>query len=303
MVELQLRLDVTQIFCDVDDFYQQWELLWQQQHQLPSMPQKKRSSSRLSPSEVVTIVIAFHGSGFWRFKQFYTLCVLPHWRKAFPKLVSSSRFVELMPWGLMLLLSYLLTRRGKLTGTYFIDSTPIAVSQVKRSRSHKVFEGYAAFGKNSVGWYFGFKLHLVINEKGELIGFLVTPANLDDCKPVMQLTKNLTGKVFGDRGYSSQALFQELFQQGLQLITKLKKNQKNKLVSLMDKILLRKRALIESVNDYLKNICQIEHSRHRSHFNFLVNLLAALVAYTYLDNKPSLNLETKGLPALPSGCF
>ena len=227
-------------------------------------------------SEVVTIAIAFHGSGFRTFKQFYTWCVLPHWRKAFPNLVSYNRFVELMPWGLMILCCYLHTRTGKVTGISFIDSTPITVCNIKRSRSHKVFDGQVAFGKNSVGWYYGFKLHLVINEQGELLAFSLTPANVDDRKPVQELTKNLTGKLFGDRGYISQALFKQLFERGLQLVTKLKKNMKNKLMCLLDKILLRKRAIIESVNDYLKNICQIEHTRHRSPLNFPVNLLAGL---------------------------
>ena len=117
------------------------------------------------------------------------------------------------------------------------------------------------------------------------------------------MTKDLFGQLFGDRGYISQQLFEELYERGLKLITKYKRNMKNRLVKMMEKILLRKRALIESVNDQLKNICQIEHSRHRSVFNFLVNLLAGLVAYTYLPNKPCLDLEFKGLSALPPAIF
>lgn len=297
------RLDITQIFCEVDDFCQRFERMWQQQPQLPSMLGERRSCSRLKLSEVMTIAIAFHGSGFRSFKEFYTLCVLPHWRNAFPKLVSYTRFVELMPWCLMLLCCFVHTRTGKCTGIAFIDSTPIEVCHPCRAHAHKVFQAQAAWGKNSVGWHFGFKLHLIVNDRGELLAFKLTPANTDDRQPVPDLTQDLFGKLFGDRGYISQVLFAKLYARGLQLITKSRKNMKNRLVKLIDKILLRKRAVIESVNDQLKNICQIEHSRHRSVFNFLVNLVAGLVAYTYQDKKPALDLEFKGLPALPPAIF
>lgn len=297
------HLDITQIFCDVDDFCQQFEWLWQQHAQLPSILGEKRSRSRMHLSEVMAIVIAFHGSGFRTFKDFYTLQVLPYWSSAFPQLVSYNRFVELMPWSLMLLCCYLSTRLGEQTGISFIDSTSLRVCHVKRAHSHRVFERYAAWGKSSMGWYYGFKLHLVINDKGELLSFCLTPANVDDRTPVPELTQGILGKLFGDRGYISQKLFEQLWQQGVQLVTKLKKNMKNRLMPLIDKILLRKRALIESVNDQLKNLCQVEHSRHRSPLNFMVNLVAGLIAYTYQPTRPSLDLQPKGLPALPEAIF
>ncbi|MBE9020890.1 IS982 family transposase [Chroococcidiopsidales cyanobacterium LEGE 13417] len=297
------RLDLTQIFCDVDDYCQQFEQLWEQQPQLPSMLGEKRSRSRMHLSEIITIVIAFHGSGARTFKDFYTLTVQPYWRKAFPHLVSYNRFVELMPWCLMLLCCFLHTRKGEITGIQFIDSTPIEVCHPKRAHAHKVFKDLVAWGKNSMGWHFGFKLHLIINERGELLAFKLTPANTDDRQPVPDLTQDLIGQLFGDRGYISQKLFEQLYQRGLQLVTKSKKKMKQRLMKLMDKIFLRKRALIESVNDQLKNICQIEHSRHRSVFNFLVNLLSGLVAYTYQPKLPSLDLHPKGFPALPPAFF
>ncbi len=297
------HLDVTKIFCEIDDFCQHFERHWQQQPQLPSMLGERRCHSRLHLSEVMTIAIAFHGSGARTFKDFYTLSVLPHWRKAFPNLVSYNRFLELMPWCLMLLCCFLHTRKGKVTGISFIDSTPIEVCHPCRAHAHKVFQGLVGWGKNSVGWHYGFKLHLIINEQGELLAFKLTPANVDDRQPVPDLTLDLIGKLFGDRGYISQKLFEQLYERGVQLVTKSKKNMKQRLVKLIDKILRRKRAVIESVNDQLKNICQIEHSRHRSVFNFLVNLLAGLVAYSYQEKKPSLDLEFKGLPALPPAIF
>jgi hypothetical protein len=297
------RLDVTVIFWEVDSFCEQFEQAWAQQPQLPSMAGEKRSRSRMRLSEVMTIMIAFHGSGARTFKDFYTLTVQPYWHKAFPNLVSYNRFVELMPWCLMLLCCFLMTRKGEMTGIAFVDSTPIQVCHPARAHAHKVFKHQVGWGKSSTGWKFGFKLHLIINEHGELLAFKLTPANTDDRKPVPEMTQDLFGQLFGDRGYVSQQLFEQLYARGLQFVTKAKKNMKQRLVKLMDKILLRKRSLIESVNDQLKNICQVEHSRHRSIWNFLVNLIAGLVAYTYQPKLPSLDLQPKGLTALPPAIF
>jgi transposase len=165
----------------------------------------------------------------------------------------------------MLLCCFLQTRKGEITGISFIDSTPIEVCCPSRSYSHRVFEGLVGWGKNSVAWHYGFKLHLIINDQGELLAFKLTPGNVDDRKPVPEMTTDIIGKLFGDRGYISQALFEQPYEQGLQLITRRKKNMKQQLVRMMDKILLRKRSLIETVNDQLKNISQIEHSRRRKY--------------------------------------
>ena len=142
-----------------------------------------------------------------------------------------------------------------------------------------------------MGWFFGFKLHILINDKGELMAFKITQGNVDDRTFVDQLSDGLIGKMIGDKGYISQKLFEELYQRGLQLITKIRKNMQNKLMHFADKLLLRKRAIVESVIDQLKNISQIEHSRHRSPLNFLVNILGGLVAYCLQPKKPSLNLS------------
>lgn len=297
-MDIKTRLDVTALFWEVDDFCQSFEGHYQNAQLLTGAEKPRYYRSRLNLSEVMTIVIAFHGSGARTFKDFYCFQVLPHWRQAFPMLVSYNRFIELMPWALMLLCCFLHTRRGKVTGISFIDSTPLEVCHPNRANAHRVFEGLVGWGKNSMGWHYGFKLHLIINDRGELLAFQVTPGNVDDRKPVPDLTHGLLGKLFGDRGYISQPLFEELFENGLQLITNYKQKMKQKLVNLMDKILLRKRALIETVNDQLKNICQIEHSRHRSPWNFMVNLVAGLIAYTYLPKKPSLNLHPTALAAL-----
>jgi hypothetical protein len=154
---------------------------------------------------------------------------------------------------------------GKCTGISFIDSTHIRVCHTKREKSHKVFKGLATKGKSTIGWFFGFKLHLVINDKGEITQFMITQANVDDREPLRdsKFHKKLFGKLFTDRGYISQDLFNKLFVNNIHLITKIKKNMKNSLMHLYDKIILGKRTIIETVNDLLKNSCQIEHTRHR----------------------------------------
>src|SRR5438270_336555 len=299
-------MDIVTIFCDLDDFCRR--LLDSEQPLLPvpsGRPRRARSSS-LVLSEVMTILVWFHASHYRTFKHFYCDSVLPDKRAEFPGLPSYTRFVELIPLTLLPLCAYLQTRKGQLTGIQFIDSLPVRVCHNRRIGSHKVFAGLAQRGKGSMGWFYGFKLHLVINDKGELLGFSLTPGNHDDRRPVKKLVRQLWGKLFGDRGYISQELFEQLWTEGLQLITKLKRNMKNKLMPLFDKLLLRQRALIECVNDQLKNISQIEHTRHRSPINGMVNMITALVAYTFQPKKPALDLFTPGQaqqPLLPVVIF
>jgi Transposase DDE domain len=213
--------------------------------------------------------------------------------------VSYNRFVERLPGVLVSLCCFLVSRFGQCSGISFIDSTKRSRCHNRRIGSHKVMAEFAAWEKTSVDWFYGFKLHLLINDQGELLGVKITTGNVDDRDPVPELARTLFGKLFGDRGYISQALFEQLWERGVQLITKLRKNMKNKLLPLFDKLLLRKRLIIETVNDQLKNISQIEHSRHSSPFNFFVNLMAGLVAYTFREKKPSLNLSLpQALPAV-----
>jgi hypothetical protein len=242
----------------------------------------------------MTILILFHQSHYRHFKAFYSEYVLVHLRSEFPGLVSYTRFVEFMPSALLPLYAFLrLKCFGNCTGISFIDSTSLDVCLNQRISSHKVFAGLAQRGKTSTGWFFGFKLHLVFNDRGEILNVTLTPGNVDDRKPVPDLMKGLFGKLFGDKGYLSQSLFDELFQSsGIQLITKLRSNMKNRLMSLSDTLLLRKRAIVETIIDQLKNISQIEHSRHRSVTNFLVNVLCGLIAYALQPIKPSIGRDS-----------
>ncbi len=293
-------MDILPIFCDIDDFCLFFEPIWKQRLLVAHERQRNRPST-LCLSEVMTIIVLFHSSGYRNFKTYYTAHVLKHMAGAFPRLVSYNRFVELMPSALVPLCGYLQTRKGECSGISFIDSTSLKVCHNRRIHSHQVFRDCARRGKTSVDWFYGFKLHLVTNDCGELLSLRLTPGNTDDRRPAPELVKGLFGKLFGDKGYISQPLFETLFAEEVQLITKLKTRMKNRLVSIFDKLMLRKRAIIESVIDQLKNISQIEHSRHRSVANFFVNLVAGLVAYTFRQKKPSLNVrvtEKLRLPAL-----
>jgi len=291
-------MSLIKLFCDVDDFLKTITT-WPKQRLL-GHNNKPGPKPKLSASEIMTILIYFHISRYRDFKTYYTRYVQRHLRSEFPDLVSYNRFVELMPLTLLPLCLYLNTRMGEVTGISFIDSTPLPVCHNRRIERHKVFAGLAARGKTSMGWFYGFKLHLVVNDQGELLAFYLSAGNMDDRKPVPKLARGLFGKLFGDKGYISQPLFDQLTAQNVQLITGIRKNMKNRLLPLMDKLLLRKRSIIETINDQLKNISQIAHTRHRSVHNFLVNVIAGLIAYTHQPKKPALNLRNEHLASLPA---
>ncbi len=281
-------MSLLELFVDVDDFCKSYAETTTQK--ALKGPKQRGPLSRLSISELMTIVIHFHQAGYRTFKQYYKDCVSKQLKAEFPGLVSYNRFIELMPRIVSPMCAYLQNNYGTCTGINFVDSTPLSVCHNRRIKRHKVFKGLAARGMTSMGWFFGFKLHLIVNDQGELLAVFVTPGNVDDREPLDHMTGHLFGKLIGDKGYLSQALFERLFEQGLELITNIRKNMKNSLMKLEDKLLLRKRFIIETINDQLKNISQIDHSRHRSPTNFMINLVAGLIAYTKQPKKPSLNL-------------
>jgi hypothetical protein len=190
------------------------------------------------------------------------------------------------------LFAYVLSLAGTMTGIAFVDSTSIAVCKNKRISRNRVFKKVAQIGKKTTsGWFYGFKLHLIINDKGEILSFQITPGNVSDVSVVESLSKRLLGKLFGDKGYISSHVFNRLLNRGLELFTSIRSTMKPKLMKIEDKILLRKRSLIETVNDQLKNISQIEHTRHRSIGNFFINLIAGIAAYCHQPKKPSLHMQ------------
>lgn len=207
----------------------------------------------------------------------------------FPNAVSYNRFVELESRVFFPLMFFLNLRAfGRCTGITFVDSTMIPICHNLRRYANKVFKGIATNGKGTMGWCHGFKLHLACNDRGEIIAFVLTGANVSDKDPTVfdVLAKRLYGKLFADKGYISQKLFDSLFEEGIQLVTGLRVNMKNKLMPFYDKMMLRKRYIIETINDLLKNTAQIVHSRHRSVANFIINIISALGAYCFFDNKP-----------------
>ena len=283
---------LVELFSDVDDFCQVYMPVLEN-HLLANGTIRRRRARSLCVSEIMTILIHFHQSHYRDFKAYYCKHVQEHLHSEFPGLVSYQRFVEFIPSVLIPLCAYLRSHCfGQCTGISFIDSTPLAVCHNLRIKQHKVFAGLAQRGKSSTGWFFGFKLHLVVNDRGELLNMALTPGNVDDRKPVPKLVKDLFGQLFGDKGYISQSLFEFLLETfGIRLVTKLRSNMKNRLMPLSDHLLLRKRSIIETIIDQLKNISQIEHSRHRSPINFLVNVLCGLIAYCHQSKKPSLGLD------------
>lgn len=234
------------------------------------------------------IEILYHFSGFRTFKSFYEYNIQQKYRHLFKALPCYERFVALkkqlfMP--MTLLLHFLM---GDKTGVYFADSTPIKVCHNKRTSKHKVFKGLATIGKSSMGWFFGFKLHIIINAKGGIVGVRITGGNCDDRVALREMKGDLMGKIFADKGYISKGLFADFLKQGLKLITGIRRTMKNYLLPAIDKILLRKRSIVETVFGVLKTSFNLEHSRHRSVINAFVHILGTLIAYQFKKSKPTI---------------
>jgi hypothetical protein len=188
-------MSLLELYCHVDDFCQEWAK--QQAKVLTNRNGQRVREPGLSESEIMTIAIHFHQSGYRHFKDYYSDHVRMHLRGEFPQLVSYSRFVTLMQRVVVLLWAYAQTCCGKCSGISFVDSTALRVCTNRRINRHKVFAGLAARGQCSLGWFYGFKLHLVINECGEVLAFTLTAGNVDDRKPVP----------CGNRDYSSLLAF------------------------------------------------------------------------------------------------
>lgn len=285
---------ITEFFCIADDFCKIFNQKIQQYTFKANTKRNYHRDSILSMAEVMTIIVMFHSSGYRCLKHFYINHICLNMRHLFPRVVSYNRFVELermVAVPLALLIKKVLL--GKCTGISFVDSTPLRVCRNQRILIHKTFKGIAQRGKCSMGWFFGFKLHIVCNEKGEILNYMLTPGDIDDRKPLEyeSFMEFIYGKLIGDKGYISKDLFNKLFVDGIQLITKLKSNMKGATMSVSDAVLLRKRAIIETVNDELKNIAQVEHSRHRCFNNFIVNMLGAIAAYSLFPKKPEIRVD------------
>jgi len=287
-----------EIFCQVDDFCK--NLDGYLSGQLISMNEEfKPFDSAMSLSEIMSICIYYHLSGYKTFKDYYTRGGVK--KEDFPTMVSYSRFVQLKQYAIMPLYVFLHhCRLGNCTGLSFCDSSKLAVCHNRRIEQHKTFAGLAERGKTSVDWFFGFKLHLAISHQGELLGVSLSKGNVDDRDQMVikHLVHQIKGILVADRGYLSQKLAQDLKEKGISLITSIKRNMKQKLVTLKDTMLLKKRALIESVLDWLKEHCDMEHTRHRKPLNFIENVFAALTAYSFVDDKPKVYFTKRQIELL-----
>jgi hypothetical protein len=292
-----MAVDITALYCCLDDFckvFAEWET-----HQLIPSPGRRQRSGKLSRSEMLFIMVLFHLSPYKNFKTFYLYGIGCQHRACFRDLPHYDRFVSLMPRLFAPLMVLLHSLSGEQTGLYFGDSSKLAVCHNRRIDRHRVFDGLAARGKTSMGWFFGLKLHFVINHKGQIMALKITSGNIADSSVLDEITRHLTGKLYADKGYISHEVFTRLWQRGLHLITGIRRNMRNHLMLLGDKIMLRKRFVIETVLDILKSEMGLEHTRHRSPVNAMVHVLSCLVAYAHRPGKPSISRNGKMLEVDP----
>ena len=278
------------IFYHVDNFCKEFEK-FEQKTLLNNGKKRSPNKGRMCLSEVMTICILYHYSKRKNFKAYYEEDVMQNLQGEF-KLVSYNRFIELKQKAMLplFLFSTIISKQNCKENIYIIDSYPLKVCHNKRISQNKVFRNLAKRGKSSMGWFFGFKLHIVINHLGEIVAFSITTGNVADNNNelVKNLMDGLSGKLFGDKGYISAELFEDLWEKGIHLVTKIRENMKNKLMEIYDKLLLRKRGVIESVGNILKNIYNLEHTRYRNPVNFFVNIFSTITAYFFKENKPKI---------------
>ena len=272
---------LTTIFCEMDDFCKEFDKqIFARALPTGEIKNKRGPDCCLSDSEIMTILIMFQTSRFRDFKNFYLQSLTIFYKNLFPKLPSYTRFISIMNRAILPFILFIQSKSGEHTGIYYTDSSCLPVCHIKRSRRHKTFRGMSEYGRTSVDWFYGLKLHIVINHQGELINFKITKGARSDCKEVESLVKSLQGLLFGDKGYISKKLFDNLFANGLKLITRQRKNMKQKIIlNDHEKQLLDQRGIIETVIGHLKHHFQIWHTRHRSPLNAMTHLISSLATY------------------------
>lgn len=282
--------DTTHLFCFIDDFCKKREQEKNEHLIANGQPIiKPTRAPNLTEAEVLTITLLYYQGVFHSFKAFYKF-MLEHHKNDFPNMPTYERFIILKQRILPLLLDLFNCILTKTSDHAYIDSTAIRVCNNKRTGSHKVFKDCAQVGKSSMGWFFGFKLHLAIDLNGNLVNAYISTGNCSDVSIAEWILRDFRGTVFGDKGYISKQVFDKLMKKGIKLVTGLKGNMKNKLLSLKEKLYLRKRSLIETVFNMLKQK-SLEHSRHRSIAGFCIHILCVLIAYQLKTKKPSISMN------------
>jgi len=280
-----------ELFLEIDDFCIVFDQ-WIEAHSNKDFP-RPRFEGIMHTSEILTIIVFYHFSGYKCFQYYYQELVQQELKLYFPKQVGYKRFLQLISKSIPHLHVFIKWKSmfSEKTGIYFIDSKKLPVCHNRRIHNHQVFKGLAARGRTSTGWFYGLKLHLVVNNIGQIMNFTFTSGNVSDSNPevLKHVLFKLKGNCYGDKGYLSK-IFAELYSQGLKLVTKIRKNMKNKLIELKEKYHLFKRAIIESVFDILMTVFDIDHTRHRSPQNAMAHMLGALAAYSFMDQKPSVLL-------------
>ena len=288
-----MKYDITALFVCLDEFcksYEEWE-----KYRLIDTGRKRYRDCEMTLSEMLTIMVLFHLSPCKNFKYFYSFYVFNLHKKEFPSLLSYNRFVQLMPRLFIPLCILLQSLFGEKTGIYIADTTSLPVCHNKRISRNRVFRGLAARGKTTMGWFYGLKLHIIINHKGSIIAAKITPGNVDERSILDEISKNIKGNLFADKGFISAKLFKSLYQRGLKLITGIRRNMKNYLTPLIEKLLLRKRFIIETIFDILKTNMNLSHTRHRSPTNACINILSCLAAYQLRLAKPCVRFNFSSL--------
>lgn len=272
---------LVETFCEFDDFCKSIQGRWNATLLTDgkTIARKHGPEVGLADSEIMTLLVIYHMSRYKNFKSFYNNVVLTMLRPCFPGVPCYERFLTLTKRVWPLLTFFLSSRMGSRTNIYYIDSTPLIVCHNKRISKHKVFAGQAARGKTSMGWFFGFKLHLVFNHEREIVALKLTPGNVNDTTPVPELTKSLVGKLFGDKGYISKVMAQDLLRRGLVLMTRVRSNMKSLPVSFLDKALLNGRSIAETIIGHIKEFSSLRLPKHRSVFNAFTHITAAIIAY------------------------
>src|SRR3954452_4926680 len=199
-----MAVDITALYCCLDDFckvFAEWET-----HQLIPSPGRRQRSGKLSRAEMLFIMVLFHLSAYKNVKTFYLYGIGGQYRACFDALPHDDRFVSLMPRLFVPLMVLLHGLSADPTGFSSVYSPKLTVCHNRRIHRHQVFDGLAARGKTSMGWFYGLKLHFVINHKGQIMALKITPGNTADSTVLDEMTRHLVGKLYADKGYIGQDL-------------------------------------------------------------------------------------------------
>jgi hypothetical protein len=288
-------LQLTSLFYFVDNFCKRFLPSWQR-FLINNGNKNRVRTDCLSISEIIVILLWFNMSGMKCFKHFYqnNFVIL---KTYFPRSPSYERFINVERKAIIPMLAFLrfIIRQAKKTGVYYIDSTMMEVCKNQRIYRHKTFKNIASRGMSSCGWFYGLKLHIICNHLGEIAALNITGGNISDVNMVANLSKNLDGLLFGDKGYLSKELTIKLKEQNLELITKSRKNMKEKNISVTNKFLLRKRGIVETIFGKMKDYCHLVHTKYRSFTGLFINIFSCLLCYSLNPNKPWVKLNRIGM--------